>query len=292
MKTTTNTTKKKMPLRRKWFFILFILVLLCFVVYKGNTTVGVTHYEIASDKIPANYDKYTIVQISDLHDAELGENHSHVVDRVKMITPQAIFITGDFIDSNRYDLEKSLILIEELQFVAPIYYVTGNHEIATQDMDRIKGALEDLGVRVLSNEADVITLFPDSSIAIGGIEDPLASELEDDEDVKISIEQAFENIPDEMFKVLLSHRPEQFDVYAEAGIDVTFSGHAHGGQFRIPGIGGLVSPGQGWFPKYSSGVHEKNGSDLVVSRGLGNSIIPVRLFNQPEIVVVTLRTIE
>lgn len=292
MKTTTNTTKKKMPLRRKWFFILFILVLLCFVVYKGNTTVGVTHYEIASDKIPANYDKYTIVQISDLHDAELGENHSHVVDRVKMITPQAIFITGDFIDSNRYDLEKSLILIEELQFVAPIYYVTGNHEIATQDMDRIKGALEDLGVRVLSNEADVITLFPDSSIAIGGIEDPLASELEDDEAVKISIEQAFENIPDEMFKVLLSHRPEQFDVYAEAGIDVTFSGHAHGGQFRIPGIGGLVSPGQGWFPKYSSGVHEKNGRDLVVSRGLGNSIIPVRLFNQPEIVVVTLRTIE
>jgi uncharacterized protein len=287
-----KTTKIKKPLRRKWFLILFIIVLLSFVIYKGNTTVGVTHYEIVSDKMPDSYDKYKIVQISDLHDAEFGENHSDVVNRVKMITPQAIFITGDFIDSNRYNLEQSLILIEELQFVAPIYYVTGNHEIATQDMVRIQEALENLGVRVLSDEADVITMFPDSAIAIGGIEDPLASELEDDEAVKTSIEKAFENVPEDMFKILLSHRPEQFDIYAEEGIDVTFSGHAHGGQFRIPGIGGLVSPGQGWFPKYSSGVHEKNGSHLVVSRGLGNSIIPVRLFNQPEIVVVTLSKAE
>ena len=287
-----ETTKLKKPPRRKWFFILLIIGLLSFVIYKGNTTVGVTRYEIVSDKIPDAYDTYRIVQISDLHDAEFGDNHSDVVNRVKMITPQAIFITGDFIDSNRYNLEQSLILIEELQFVAPIYYVTGNHEIATQDMERIHEALEDLGVRVLSDEADVITLFPDSSIAIGGIEDPLASGLEDDEAVKLSIEKAFENVPDDMFKILLSHRPEQFNVYAEKEIDLTFSGHAHGGQFRIPGIGGLISPGQGWFPKYSSGIHEKNGSHLVVSRGLGNSIIPVRLFNQPEIVVVTLRKTE
>ncbi|KAA0966959.1 metallophosphoesterase [Sporosarcina sp. ANT_H38] len=281
-----------MSLRSKWFNVLLIIGLLSFLIYKENTTVGVTRYEIMSDKIPDSYDKFSIVQISDLHDAEFGENHLEVVNRVKMITPQAIFITGDFIDSNRYNLEKSLILIQELQFVAPIYYVTGNHEVATEDMDNIKGALAELGVRVLSNEADVITLFPGSSIAIGGIDDPLASDLEDDEAVKKSIEQAFKNIPDEMFKVLLSHRPERFDEYAEARIDVTFSGHAHGGQFRMPGVGGLVSPGQGWFPKYSSGVHEKNDSRLVVSRGLGNSIIPVRLFNQPEIVVVTLRKTE
>lgn len=292
MKATVNTTKTKMALRRKWFIILLIIGFLSFLIYKENTTVGVTRYEIMSNEIPDSYDKFSIVQISDLHDAEFGENHLDVVNKVKKITPQAIFITGDFIDSNRYNLEQSLILIQELQFVAPIYYVTGNHEIATQDMDRIKGALEDLGVRVLSNEADVITLFPDSSIAIGGIDDPLASDLDDDEAVRISIEQAFKNIPDEMFKILLSHRPEQFDDYAEAGIDVTFSGHAHGGQFRIPGVGGLVSPGQGLFPKYSSGVHEKNDSRLVVSRGLGNSIIPVRLFNQPEIVVVTLQKTE
>jgi predicted MPP superfamily phosphohydrolase len=167
MKATVNTKEKKMPLRRKWLLILLIIGLLSFFIYKENTTVAVTRYEIVSDKIPDIYDKYTFVQISDLHDAEFGENHLDVVNQVKMITPQAIFITGDFIDSNRYNLEQSLILIEELQFVAPIYYVTGNHEIATQDMERIQGALEELGVRVLSNEADVITMFPDRSIAIG-----------------------------------------------------------------------------------------------------------------------------
>jgi predicted MPP superfamily phosphohydrolase len=287
-----NETKKKL-LRRKWFLLLSFIGLISFSVYKENTTVGVTYNDIFSDKIPAGFDNYTIVQLSDLHDAEFGENHLEVVNKVKMITPQAIFITGDFIDSNRYNLDQSLTLIEELQFVAPIYYVTGNHEIATKDMDRIKGALEDLDVRVLSDEADIVKFYSStSSIAIGGIEDPLANQLEDDEAVKVSVERAFKNVPETMFKVLLSHRPEQFDVYAEQGIDVTFSGHAHGGQFRIPGIGGLVSPGQGWFPKYSSGVHMMDGSHLVVSRGLGNSIIPVRLFNQPEIVVVTLRKSE
>ena len=92
-----------------------------------------------------------------------------------------------------------------------------------------------------------------------------------------------------MFKILLSHRPEYFDVYVQNGVDVTFSGHAHGGQVRFPGFGGMVSPGQGIFPKLTSGIHEKEGSQLVVSRGIGNSIFPVRIFNQPEIVVVTFR---
>ncbi|MER2088836.1 MAG: metallophosphoesterase [Sporosarcina sp.] len=292
MKGNSIRSETKKPLRRFWFFFLVIIGLICFFIFKGNTTVGITNNVIFSDKIPASFDNFTIVQLSDLHDAEFGENHSDVVNKVKMIMPQAIFITGDFIDSNRYNLEQSLILIEQLQFVAPIYYVTGNHEIATKDMDRIKTSLEDLGVRVLSDEADVITLDSDSSIVIGGIEDPLASELEDDEAVKASIDQAFGKVSDELFTILLSHRPEQFDVYEEQGIDVTYTGHAHGGQFRIPGMGGLVSPGQGWFPKYTSGVHEKNGSHMVVSRGLGNSLIPVRLFNQPEIVVVTLRKSE
>ncbi len=283
--------KKKRHRHKKsliWFFLIVIIGLMAVAIYKGNTTVVVTRYDIVSDGIPDSYNHFRIVQISDLHDAEFGENHLDVVNKVKMITPDAIFVTGDFIDSNRYDLEQSLVLIEELQFIAPIYYVTGNHEVATNDTERIKSALEALGVRVLSDEAEIITSYPNQAIAIGGIEDPLISNLADDEAVEASIKKAFENVPDDMFKVLLSHRPEQFKIYSEQGIDVTFSGHAHGGQFRIPGLGGLVSPGQGWLPKYTSGVHEKDGNRLVVSRGLGNSIIPVRLFNQPEIVVVTL----
>ncbi|WP_318614273.1 metallophosphoesterase [Sporosarcina sp. YIM B06819] len=259
------------------------------MTYWGNTTVGVTTYDIISDKLPADFDHYKIIQLSDLHDAEFGDHHEQVVNKVTMLAPNAIFITGDFIDSNRYNLEQSLVLVEELQSVAPMYYVTGNHEIATNDTERIKGALENLGVKVLSDEAEIITSSEGNAIAIGGIEDPMSSSLDDNEAVEASIRQAFEQVPDEVFKLLLSHRPEQFEVYAERGIDVTFSGHAHGGQFRIPGLGGLVAPGQGWFPVYTSGVHDNNGSRMIVSRGLGNSIIPIRIFNQPEIVVVTLR---
>ena len=132
----------------------------------------------------------------------------------------------------------------------------------------------------------------DSAIVIAGIEDPLSSYLDDDEAVEASMNRAFEDVPDDMFKLLLSHRPEQFEVYVERGIDVVFSGHAHGGQFRIPGLGGLVAPGQGFFPTYTSGIYNKGDSRMVVSRGLGNSIIPIRIFNRPEIVVVTLQNEE
>lgn len=274
---------------RKMLLIILFIIIIGVVIYRGNTTVGTSFYEISSDRLPASFKGYTIVQLSDLHDAEIGENHQDVVEEVKSIKPNVIFITGDFIDRNRYNLEQSLILVKELQHVAPIYYVTGNHEVSTNDVARIKEALQQFGVQILSDEVKIITSEKNESIAIGGIEDPLSSTLEDEEAVELAIQNTFTRVPTEMFKVLLSHRPEQFDVYVNSQIDITFSGHAHGGQFRIPGVGGILSPGQGFFPKLTSGVHEKDGSRLVVSRGLGNSIMPVRLFNQPEIVVVTLR---
>jgi len=274
---------------RKSLLIIVVLGILVFGIYKGNTTVDTSLYEAAFERLPASFDSYKIVQLSDLHNAEFGDRHEDVVNEVLAIEPDAIFITGDFIDSNRYNLAQSLVLVEELQHAAPIYYVTGNHEVSTNETDDIKEALENMNVRVLSDEAELITSKSGETIAIGGIEDPLSSTLEDEEAVEISVTSAFENIPEETFKILLSHRPEQFDVYARNGVDITFSGHAHGGQFRFPGLGGLISPGQGWFPKLTSGVHNKDGSSLVVSRGLGNSMMPVRIFNKPEIVVVTLR---
>lgn len=170
-----------------------------------------------------------------------------------------------------------------------MYYVTGNHEIATNDSDHIKEELLKLDVRVLTDEVEIITGLGDDEIAIGGIEDPLASFLDEEEAIEKSIANAFEKVPNKMFKILLSHRPEFFNNYADNEINITFSGHAHGGQFRIPGIGGVLAPGQGFLPKLTSGVHEKDGSHLVISRGLGNSMFPFRLFNNPEIVVVKLK---
>lgn len=280
---------KKWKTMWKIISAVILLGVIGYAVYKGNTTVGMSYYEVVSDQLPASFDTYTIVQLSDVHDSLFGENHADVVGEVKEVSPQAIFITGDFIDRNRYDLEQSLQLVKQLQGIAPIYYVTGNHEVSTNDTNRITEALRELDVRVLLDEAEIITTEQNELIAIGGIEDPLSSKLEDEEATTISVHRTFETIPSDMYKILLAHRPEQFSVYAENKIDVIFSGHAHGGQFRIPGIGGLVSPGQGFFPKLTSGVYAKDGSQLVVSRGLGNSIMPIRLFNKPEIVVVTLR---
>ena len=267
-----------------------LILILGLYLYKENTSIGITFVEIESSGIPEGFDNYRIVQLSDIHDSEFGKNNLDLVNKVKDLSPDAIFITGDLIDRNRYNLEQSLEIIRQLQFVAPFYYVTGNHEISTNDVEHIKTELRDLGVNVLTDESLIIESGTGDKIAIGGIEDPLSSNLNEHEYVEITVDKAFKEVSDDMFKILLSHRPEQFDVYVDREIDLVFSGHAHGGQIRIPGMGGVIAPGQGWFPKYTSGVHEENESRMIVSRGLGNSLVPIRVFNQPEIVFVTLKS--
>ena len=235
-----------------------------------------------SPEIPSSFDGYRIVQISDLHDATFGENQQRLVNKIQQQKPDMIVITGDLIDSNRYDLPNSLALIDQIVKLSEVYYVTGNHEVATNDVEHIKEQLTARGVRVLSNETFKITR-DGKSISVTGIDDPLmgatAAEM-------ITSSQ----VSDDEFSILLAHRPEDFEAYIQAGMDLTFSGHAHGGQFRIPLVGGFVAPGQGYFPKYTAGIHQQGLSKLVVSRGLGNSIIPIRLFNLPEIIVVTLKS--
>jgi uncharacterized protein len=274
---------------RKLLLAIIVIGIFSFIIYKGNTTVGTTNYTLSSKQLPASFDDYKIIQLSDLHDAMFGEKHVDIVNEVVKIAPDAIYITGDFIDRNRYDLEQSLLLVEAIKDVAPIYYVTGNHEISINDVDRIKSSLQELGVQVLSDDRKILTSAEGEVMAIGGIEDPLSSAGDEQVTVERAVEKAFDGVPKDTFKILLSHRPEYFEVYVRNGINVTFSGHAHGGQVRIPGIGGLISPGQGIFPKLTSGIHEEDGSQLVVSRGIGNSLFPIRVFNKPEIVVVTLK---
>lgn len=241
-----------------------------------------SEHTVESSKIPTAFDGYRIVQISDLHDATFGENQQRLVNKIQKAKPDMIVITGDLIDSNRYNLQSSLAVIDQIVELANVYYVTGNHEVATNDIDRIKEELTARGVRVLSNESITITL-DDASFSLTGIEDPLMGQ-------EASDMLTAANIPHENFTVLLAHRPEDFSAYVDEEIDLVFSGHAHGGQFRIPFMGGLVAPGQGYFPEYTAGVYEQGQSKLVVSRGLGNSTIPIRLFNLPEIIVVTLKS--
>lgn len=262
-------------------FLMFIIVIII-LLYISNSWIQTTEITVESDRVPASFDGIKVLQISDLHDATFGDNQEKLVKKVKNTDPDLIFITGDLIDSNRYNLEQSLELVRKIIDLAPIYYVTGNHEIATNDIENIKTSLSDLGVNVLTNEEQTIENNGEQ-IRIIGIEDPLNGVL---------VSEALSNFEDsELFTLVLSHRPETFQDYVDYEMDVVFSGHAHGGQFRLPGLGGLVAPGQGLFPSYTAGMYTENTTHMIVSRGLGNSVIPVRVFNSPEIVLVTLKSI-
>lgn len=264
--------------------IKYVSILLSIIVfiYLNNNWITTTNHKVSSPNIPAAFDGYRIVQVSDLHDATFGENQHRLVKKVKQAEPDLIVITGDLVDSRRYDLANSLDLVKQLVELTGVYYVTGNHEVATNEVEFIKGKLEALGVQVLSNET-IPLMQGNDSIDISGIDDPLMGQT-------ASEMLAESEIRSDVFTLLLAHRPEDFQTYKEFGVDLTFSGHAHGGQFRIPFVGGLIAPGQGFFPEFTDGLHEQEQSKLVISRGLGNSILPLRLFNLPEIVVVTLQS--
>lgn len=262
-------------------FLIFIIAVII-LLYISNNWIQTTKITVESDRVPASFDGVKILQISDLHDATFGDNQERLVKKVKNTDPDLIFITGDLIDSNRYNLDQSLELVRNIVDIAPIYYVTGNHEIATNDIENIKNSLSDLGVNVLSNEQQIIE-YNGEDIRIIGIEDPLNGIL-----VKEALSQ-FED--SDLFTLVLSHRPETFQDYVDYEMDIVFSGHAHGGQFRLPGLGGLVAPGQGLFPSYTAGMYTEKTTHMIVSRGLGNSVIPVRVFNSPEIVLVTLKSL-
>lgn len=276
--------------KRLLYLLLGLVLLTCFFYFQNNSIVT-TPYNFSSDKVPQNFNGYKIVQLSDLHSKSFENNHSELVKKVK---PDLIVFTGDLIDSDRYNEKTSLTLMEKLVQIAPVYYVTGNHEWWSGKFNSLEDKLKDTGVHVMRNTVEEITIGKDE-IQIIGIDDPAKvneSYVEraiTEEDIKNAIKGLEEG---GNFKILLSHRPELFSLYTQYEFDVVFSGHAHGGQVRIPFVGGLVAPNQGLFPEYSSGMHDVDKTTMIVNRGLGNSIIPLRIFNRPEIVVVALKRVK
>lgn len=264
----------------KW--ILLVAGFLLFL-YANNQYLTVSEHVMESEKIPANFDGFRITQVSDLHDATFGNQQKYLVGKVRATKPDAIFITGDLIDSNRYNLQNSLDAVEQFVTFADVYYVLGNHEVATNRMDEIYSKLTEMGVQVLPNTA--IEINRDGQrISILGVEDPLMGYT-----VEEMLQEALLKVDTDTYHILLSHRPEVFDTYVASNVDLVFTGHAHGGQVRLPFIEGLVSPGQGFLPKYTSGLFTENETNMIVSRGLGNSVVPLRLFNLPEIIIVELK---
>lgn len=258
-------------------------------IWRGNTALEVNEYEMISNRIPEAFSGFRIAQISDLHNAQFGERNEGLLSLLSQADPDIIVITGDLIDSRHTDIEIALEFCESAIEIAPVYYVTGNHEARVTEYEDLKNGLEENGIVILENEK--VRLSRDEEyITLMGIQDPSFTTdylFGDAESVAAATLSELQNESDR-YTVLLSHRPELFNVYVDSQIDLVFSGHAHGGQFRLPFIGGLVVPNQGFFPEYDAGLFSKENTTMVVSRGAGNSIIPLRFNNRPEIVVVEL----
>ena len=254
----------------------------------GNSALMVNEIKITNDKIPQSFEGFRIAQVSDLHNAELGKDNNKLIEKLNECEPDIIVLTGDLIDSNHTNLEVALSFARQAVKIAPCYFVTGNHEAwVGSQYEELKTSLENAGVTVLQDEAIELN-YGDVCIQLIGLNDPDFSER--DRLLSESILEAKLSQVDisDGFTILLSHRPEYFNVYQNKNIDLVLSGHAHGGQFRLPFLGGVIAPNQGLFPKYDAGTYTENGTTMIVSRGIGNSIIPFRVNNRPEIVLVEL----
>lgn len=253
----------------------------------GNNSLTVSSYTVTSAKIPQSFDGFRIVQLSDVHNKDFGGKLS---GKVKSLSPDIIIITGDLIDSRRTDISVAKKLINELGNTAPIYYVTGNHESRIESYPGLREILVKNGVEVLDGKTADIERNGEK-ITLTGIDDLWFFDSGVQGEKEILFEQKLTELSENRgngFGILLSHRPELIDIYAEHGFDLAFTGHAHGGQIRLPFVGGVLTPNQGFFPEYDAGEFRKDGMTMIVSRGLGNSLFPFRIGNRPEIIVCDL----
>jgi predicted MPP superfamily phosphohydrolase len=288
--------ERVMVLKKKRNIILLaicITVLLILAIWTiwGNSALEMNTYTILSNRLPEAFDGYRIAHISDLHNAEMGNKNENLILMLKEAQPDIIAITGDIIDSRNTNIEIALQFTEEAIKIAPCYYVTGNHEARIFEYDELKKGLTELGVVVLEDEYLEIKQFGET-ITLLGVNDPNFQIDYLFGDSASVMRNKLQELTDEKdtYTVLLSHRPELFDVYTENKVDLVLSGHAHGGQFRFPFVGGLVAPNQGLFPKYDAGLYTDENTSMIVSRGIGNSILPFRFNNRPEVILIELKT--
>ena len=273
-----DNMKKTLAVRCVVAAVLFLIVVW---IAWGNKALMTSSITVCGGRVLPALSGFRIAHISDLHNARFGENNEYLLQVLSQSKPDIIVITGDLVDARRTDIAAALGFAKDAVTIAPVYYVTGNHETALpqQQYEQLMEGLETAGVTVLANDAVTVT-YHGEEITVVGLSDPASmaasrlSRLTDKE---------------ERYVILLAHRPDFFEEYAEGGADLVFSGHAHGGQFRLPFIGGLMAPDQGLFPKYDAGLYRDGNTSMVVSRGLGNSIIPFRINNRPEIILVELK---
>ena len=275
---------------KKWIWAVILPVVLLLAIWWvlwANTALEVTEYSINSPEIPEGFDGFRIVQVSDLHNTEFGENNEKLLQMLRAAEPDIIAITGDLVDSRRTDLKVAIDFLREAVKIAPCYYVTGNHESRIEEFAELEKQMIEIGVILLRNDSCLLEREGDR-LQLMGVDDCSFHPESNGNLQVLAMEAEIYRMQSKNYTVLLSHRPELAVVYDRYDVDLVLCGHAHGGQFRLPLIGGLYAPDQGFFPKYTAGIYEMTDMTMVVSRGLGNSVFPLRFRNRPEIVVVNL----
>ena len=270
-------------MRKKHLWILPVLAILVILTLIAlDERLILRTYTVASPKLTA---EVRLAVVTDFHSSD---NVDDVVAMVASCAPDAVLLVGDMFDddiANR-PTERTLSLMRQLSAQYPCYYVSGNHEAWTGEMDALYQQTEEAGVKVLRMSSGVLTVRG-QRIALCGIPDPYEMVFSGAPDTEEQLRQALEDVDSADFTVLLAHRPELLAKYAQFPLDLVVSGHAHGGQVRIPGVlNGLYAPNQGWFPKLAGGAYTQDGTTLIVSRGLAVRTRLPRIFNRPEVVLV------
>ena len=274
--------KNNKGLKIRLAVLVLLLVLICPGLYNKLKTVN---YLIDSELVDS---RVRICLITDLHSCKYGEEESELIDAVDSASPDIILLGGDIFDDEMPN-GNTESFIRGISGRYPVYYVTGNHEYWSTDEKFAEDLeiLEQYGITRLQGQIELLELNG-STIALSGVDDTDSYYIEQPSQFENQLEQASSNLPEDVFSVLLSHRPELVEYYEDSGFDLVLSGHAHGGQWRIPGIlNGLFAPDQGLFPKYAGGLYNLGDTILIVSRGLARESTRIpRLYNRPELVII------
>lgn len=284
---------------KKVMLLIFIALIVIFIIMCFITKIDVTKYEISNEKIPEEFDGFKIVQLSDFHSKGYRNTTDKLISKVKDINPDIVVMTGDMVSWDMDNIEEAKILVKELADIYPVYYIDGNHEYLAEILRLSRYVafldfMQELGVTTIKN--DYVELYKgDKSINLYGINIPLDSatglyvdkfQLE-----KNYVEKTLKEADTEKFNILLAHTPIFIKQYSKWGADLVLSGHMHGGIARIPFTNiGILSPERALFPRYATGKFKVKGSTMIVNRGIGTSSFKLRLFNNPEISVITLKS--
>lgn len=268
--------------KKHWWILPALAILVALALIALDERLILRTYTVVSPKLTA---EVRLAVVTDFHSSD---NADDVVAMVTSCAPDAVLMVGDMFDDDTANrpTERTLSLMRQLSAQYPCYYVSGNHEAWTGEMDALYQQTEEAGVKVLRMSSGVLTVRG-QRIALCGIPDPYEMVYSGAPDTEEQLRQALEDVDSADFTVLLAHRPELLAKYAQFPLDLVVSGHAHGGQVRIPGVlNGLYAPNQGWFPKLAGDAYTQDGTTLIVSRGLAVRTWLPRIFNRPEVVLV------